>query len=451
MNDIAVFGSSSSAGKSTITMLLLNILKQHNINALPFKAQNFSNNSTVADDNTEIAFAQYFQAKSVNLKTSRYLNPLLIKSGKNSHLHIIENGNFFGELSPIEYYNTIDTFKKTVENSYIRLKQEGIVVSEGAGSPTELNFLDRDLANTFIALNFKPKIVFVADIERGGVFASIFGTKELLKKIGLEISGVIINKFRGDIKLFNDGIKIIEKEFNIPIFGVLPYLELNVGFEDNLNTNNYIQHKKPIIKAGVYNFRYMSNYYDIEPLILDRNVEVSFFNNLNQADLFDVVVLPGSRQTVLDLLLIKKQDYKILKKTKIIALCGGYQMLFENIYDSIESDIKHTKGLGLIKGNVRFEPNKILKRSKYKIGSFEVNGFEMHYGKTDKLYFEDENIFGTFVHEALYNDDLRTCLLKKINPQYSPYNYKKAYKKHLAQFVENAKMNFYVDKLFKLL
>lgn len=451
MNDIAVFGSSSSAGKSTITMFLLNILKQHNINALPFKAQNFSNNSTVADDNTEIAFAQYFQAKSVNIKTTHHLNPLLVKSGKNSHLHIIENGQFIGELSPIEYYNTVDRFKKTVEQSYIKLKQEGIVVSEGAGSPTELNFLGRDLANTFIALTFRPKIIFVADIERGGVFASIFGTKELLKKIGLEISGVIINKFRGDTRLFSDGIKIIEKEFNIPVLGVLPYLELNVGFEDSLNTTNYTQHKKPIIKAGVYNFKYISNYYDIEPLILDKNVEVTFFNNLNQADLFDVVVLPGSRQTVLDLLQLKKQNYKILKKTKIIAICGGYQMLFENIYDGIESDITHTKGLRLIKGGVIFESNKTLKRSKYKIGNFEVDGFLMHYGKTDKLYFEDENIFGTFVHEALYNDHLRTYLLKKINPNYIGYSYKKVYKKHLAQFIENAKMNFCVDKFFKLL
>lgn len=451
MNDIAIFGSSSSAGKSTITMFLLNILKQHDINALPFKAQNFSNNSTVADDNTEIAFAQYFQAKSINLKTTHYLNPLLIKSGKNSHLHIIEGGRFFAELTPAEYYNTIDKFKKTVEQSYIKLKQVGTVISEGAGSPTELNFLDRDLANIFIALNFKPKIVFVADIERGGIFASIYGTKELLKKIGLEISGVIVNKFRGDIKLFNDGIKIIEKEFRIPVLGVLPYLELNVGFEDSLNTNNYKQQKKPIIRAGVYNFRYMSNYYDIEPLILDKNVEVSFFSNLNQANLFDVVVLPGSRQTVLDLLLLKKQDYKILKKTKIIALCGGYQMLFENIYDGIESDIKHTKGLGLIKGDVKFEQSKTLKRSKYKIGNFEVNGFEMHYGKADKLYFEDENIFATFVHEALYNDQLRTYLLKKINPNYTGYNYKKAYKNHLAQFVEKAKINFCVDKFIELI
>ncbi len=451
MNDILVVGSSSSAGKSTITMFLLNILYENHINALPFKAQNFSNNSTVADDNSEIAFAQYFQAKSIKKNTTFSMNPILIKSGKNALLHIVCNGKFYGELSPIEYYKTIDIFKESVVNSYKSLKSNSIVISEGAGSPTELNFLDKDLSNIFIAKTFDPKIIFVADIERGGVFGSIYGTNELLKKIGLKISAVIINKFRGDIRLFNDGIKIIEKEFEIPVIGVIPYTNLNIGYEDSLNLNNYYQHKKPIIKAGVYNFQYISNYYDIEPLILDSNISVTFFNDLNLAPLFDLIILPGTRQTVVDLQLLKKQNYHILKRSKIIALCGGYQMLFDDIYDGIESDIKHVKGLGLIGGAVYFTKEKTLKRSTYKINNFNINGFEMHFGQTDKLYFENENIFGTLVHEALYDDNLRTYLFKKINPNYRGYKYKKAYYKHLAQFIQTSKMNFYVDKFIELL
>lgn len=451
MNDILVIGSSSSAGKSTITMFLLNILKQNKIPALPFKAQNFSNNSTVADDDSEIAFAQFFQAKSINLSTNYAMNPLLIKSGKNGFLHIINNGRFYGELATIDYYNSINVFKSSIQHSYTALKQKAMVIAEGAGSPTELNFADKDLSNIFIAKTFSPKIIFVADIERGGVFASIFGTKELFKKIGLQIDGVIINKFRGDINLFTDGVKIIEKEFKIPVLGILPYAKLNIGYEDSVNLNNYSQDKKPLIKAGVYHFRYISNYYDIEPLILDNQVEVSFFNDLNQAQMFDVVIFPGTRQTICDLKLLKKQNYKILEKTKIIAICGGYQMLFSDIYDGVESNIKHAKGLGLIKGAVVFSKEKILKRSFYKINEFNIKGFEMHFGQVDKLYYEDENIFGTLVHEALYNDNLRTYLLKKINSNYKGYNYKKACHKHLGQFIKTIKKDFYVDKFIELL
>ncbi|MGC9168909.1 MAG: cobyric acid synthase [Desulfurella sp.] len=451
MNDILVLGSSSSAGKSTITMFLLNILKQNNIKALPFKAQNFSNNSTVADDNTEIAFAQYFQAKSVNLKTNYLMNPLLVKSANNQKLHIILNGKFFDEINTSEFYANIDTFKSSIEKSYKNLKKQGLIVAEGAGSPTELNFLEKDLANVFIAKTFKPKIIFVADIERGGVFASIYGTKELFKKIGLEISGVIINKFRGDIRLFDQGVKIIENEFGLPILGILPYKTLNIGYEDSFNIDNYNQNKKPLIRAGVYRFRHISNYFDIEPLVLDKNVEVTFFNDLNLAEMFDVVILPGTRQTVFDLMLLKKQDYKVLKKCKIIALCGGYQMLFSDIFDNVESNVGHTKGLGLIDGPVYFLREKTLKRSVYNIAGFDVEGFEMHFGQTEKLFYEDENIFGTLVHEALFSDKLRTYLLKKVNPNYPGFCYKKAYKKHLAQFIQTSKMNFYVDKFIKLL
>ncbi len=282
MKNISIFGTSSDAGKSTITFVIAKILQEKGLNVVPFKAQNVSNNAHVCDDGSEIAIAQYFQANILGIDTSYHLNPVLLKSGRGSSASVIVEGRVVESKDVRAYYKDLDLLKPAVKRCFEYLDSKyDVVVCEGAGSPVELNLMDKDLSNIFIADEYNTKIILVADIEKGGVFASIYGVYNLLpKKLRENVIGVIVNKFRGDITLFDEGIKIIENDFNIPVLGVLPYLPFNLGFEDSQSLKNYVQIKEnPIINVGVISYPYMSNYNDFEPLIADKSVNLQFIEN----------------------------------------------------------------------------------------------------------------------------------------------------------------------------
>jgi len=408
LDSISIFGTSSDAGKSTIALVISLILQKQGFRVVPFKAQNVSNNAVVADDNREIAQVQYFQAKALGLKTSYHLNPILLKSGGENRTHLILNGKAIKSWSIREYYKNIYKLKPIVESAFLYLQQRfDIVVAEGAGSPVELNLMDKDLSNIFVSKRFNTKIILVADIEKGGVFASIYGVYNLLpKELRENVIGVIINKFRGDISLFDRGVDIIQKEFKIPVLGVLPYIPLNVGFEDSQSLINYAQPlTNPIKRVGVITYPHISNYNDLEPLILDPRVEVEFIKSGVDLDQFDEVVLPGSKLVIKDLEWLREVGLdKRLKETKsrIFGICGGFEMMFENLIDEfgVESGVKTAKGLGFVDDNIIFQKRKVVKRGRYFLFGREIDGFEIHYGVSRKypLYFKRGNIWGTFVH-----------------------------------------------------
>ncbi|MGB3749930.1 MAG: cobyric acid synthase, partial [Arcobacteraceae bacterium] len=219
IKNISIFGTSSDAGKSTLTFVIARILQNMGYSVAPFKAQNVSNNSHVCDDGKEIAIAQYFQASVLGIKTSYHLNPILLKSGRGSSASLIVEGEVVTTKDVREYYRDLDLLKPAVNRCFEYLDaQYDCVVCEGAGSPVELNLMDKDLSNIYIADHFNTKIILVADIQKGGVFASIWGVYNLLpEKLRNNIIGVIINKFQGDMSLFDEGVKIIEERFKIPV------------------------------------------------------------------------------------------------------------------------------------------------------------------------------------------------------------------------------------------
>ncbi len=416
MYNISILGTSSDAGKSTITFTIAKIIQNLGYSVTPFKAQNVSNNAKVCDDNSEISIAQHFQAEVLNVPTSYHINPILLKSGQRSSASLIVNGKTVATKDVREYYRDIDTLKPEVKKAFEYLdKKYDCVISEGAGSPVELNLMDKDLSNIYIATEFNTKIILVADIEKGGVFASIWGVYNLLpKQLRENVIGVIVNKFRGDLSLFDEGIRIIEEEFKIPVLGVLPYLAFNLGFEDSQSLMNYQQKSLPDAKrVGVIAYPTMSNYNDFEALIANPHISLEFIkNNINLSG-FEQIILPGSKLVIKDLQWLKEsglfEQLKILN-VEILGICGGYQMMFEHIIDqeAIEAEQPTTiKGLGFIDDDIIFRKEKIVKQGRYKLfNEPEIDGFEIHHGISKKypLYYKKGNIKGSFVH-GLFDDE----------------------------------------------
>jgi len=415
MKSISIFGTSSDAGKSTLTFVIGRLLQERGFNVGVFKAQNVSNNSRVCDDGAEIAIAQHFQAEVLGIPTSYHLNPILLKSGQGNSASLIVKGKAVMDKDVRDYYRDLDTLKPAVDEcfEYLRERYE-CIVCEGAGSPVELNLMDKDLSNIYIAETYATKIILVADIEKGGVFASIWGVYNLLpERLRANVIGVIVNKFRGDRSLFDEGVKIIEERFGISVLGVLPYLPLNLGFEDSQSLKNFVQNKPhPARKIGIIAYPTMSNYNDFEPLIADEAIFVEFITSNVALESFDLIILPGSKRVIEDLRWLKKTGlFDALKKRQkeILGICGGYQMMFESIHDEecVETtEPSRESGLGFIDDVIVFQKEKVLKKDDYSIFGKTVRGFEIHHGVSVKypLSYENAHVKGTFVH-GLFEDE----------------------------------------------
>ncbi len=443
MNNISIFGTSSDAGKSTITFVIAKIIQDLGYKVTPFKAQNVSNNSHVCDDGSEIAIAQYFQAEVLGVETSYHLNPMLLKSGRGNSASLIVEGKVVTSKDVREYYRDLDLLKPAVKRcfDYLDAKYD-CVVCEGAGSPVELNLMDKDLSNIFIATQYNTKIILVADIEKGGVFASIWGVYNLLpQELRKNVIGVIVNKFRGDLTLFDEGIRIIQEEFKIPVLGVLPYLPFNLGFEDSASLKNFVQQpKNKKLDIAVIAYPYMSNYNDFEPLIADDEVFVEFVSSNISLEKFDLVILPGSKLVIKDLIWLKQMGlFEQIRNYKkdICAICGGYEMMFESLEDiyALENEqALKEEGFGFIPDNITFEKEKILEKKTYDLFDCKIKGFEIHHGMSKKypLSFEKQNFKGTFVHQIFDHNAFRTKYLKAINPKYNGFDFQ-AYKQHTVE------------------
>ena len=450
MKNISIFGTSSDAGKSTLTFVIGKILQDLGYKVAPFKAQNVSNNAYVCDDGSEIAVAQHFQAEVLGVETTYHLNPVLLKSGRGNSASLVVEGKVVENKDVRDYYRDLDTLKPAVNRCYEYLDEKyDCLVCEGAGSPVELNLMDKDLSNVYIADNFDTKIILVADIQKGGVFASIYGVYHLLpEKLRKNIIGVVVNKFCGDLSLFDEGIRIIEEDFKIPVLGVLPYTPFNLGFEDSASLLNYKQNNsKAIIKVGVINYPTMSNYNDFEPLIVDDQIDLEFVQTNISLDKFDLIILPGSKLVIKDLRWLKNNGlYEQIReyKKEIVAICGGYEMLFNTLNDkyALENvEASKESGFAFIDDDIIFEEKKILKKGNYTIFDCKIDGFEIHHGTSVKypLSYENENIKGTFLHALFDNDEIRDKIFKKIDKKYEGYSFLEFKKESINSFVNNFK------------
>ena len=421
MHNLSIFGTHSDAGKSTLTWLIGRIVQEAGHTVTPFKAQNVSNNAHVADDGSEIAIAQHFQAKALGVPTSWHNNPVLLKSGRGSAASLILRGKTVQTKDVREYYRDLDTLKPIVREGFEALNEQyDIVIAEGAGSPVELNLMDKDLSNLFIATEYNTRILLVADIEKGGVFASIHGVYHLLPEpLRKNVIGVIINKFRGDMRLFDEGVRIIEERFGIPVLGVLPYRPLNLGFEDSQSLRNYQQDcSRATQRIAVIAYPTMSNYTDIEPLLADPDLCVSFVTG---GDLigFDRIILPGSKLVMQDIAWLKStglfdriQHLYHKGNVHITGICGGYQMMFERLIDEacIEVATPTTvEGLGFVPDTIRFQEPKILRR--------DGDRYEIHHGTSHRYPdgYTAPNLYGTFSHGLFVDERFRRYRRERID------------------------------------
>ncbi|MCX7100603.1 MAG: cobyric acid synthase [Methylobacter sp.] len=435
MNPLAIFGTSSDAGKTTLVMALCRIFADQGFKVAPFKAQNVSNNSAVTKEGREISRAQCLQSEAARVEPSYLFNPVLLKSHGNGSVQVIVNGLVYQNQSIAAYYAEIDNLKQQVKQAFSLLKQDyELIIAEGAGSPVELNLLNKDLSNTFVANSFNTKNILVADIERGGVFASIYGTLELMDPVmRSNLIGVVINKFRGDRRFFDEGEKIITERFGVPVLGVLPFKPLNIDMEDSQSLRNYQQRLDQVkIRVAVIAYPGLSNYNDLDVLMGDPELYVELIYGYRPMESFDLVLLPGSKTVIRDLQWLKSQGLfnEILQfKKSVFGICGGYQMLCQSLHDP--EAIEHGQpiieaGFCFIDDTVLYQSPKILSRGQYQLFSCaDIQGYEIHCGRMDKypLYYQSAQFSGTHVHGVFDNDVFRTDYFKTIKPAYQGYVY----------------------------
>jgi adenosylcobyric acid synthase len=435
MKPLAVLGTSSDAGKTTLVMALCRLFADQGLKVAPFKAQNVSNNSAVTKEGREISRAQCLQAEAARVEPSYLFNPVLLKSHGNGSVQVIVNGLVHKKLNIAAYYDEIDALKLQVQQAFSRLQQDyDLVIAEGAGSPVELNLLNKDLSNTFVANTFNTKNILVADIERGGVFASIYGTMALMDPVmRSNLSGVVINKFRGDRRFFDEGEKIIRDRFGVPVLGVLPFQPLNIDMEDSQSLKNYQQRLDDVkIRVAVIAYPGLSNYNDLDVLMADPEIYVELIHAYRSLSNFDMVLLPGSKTVIRDLQWLKQQGlFNELQQfnKSVFGLCGGYQMLCLSLHDpdALEDDIGSIEtGLSFIDDIVVYQSPKILQSGYYQLFSYTaIKGYEIHCGRMDKypLYYQGGRFTGTHVHGVFDDDAFRSDYFKAINPQYQGFHY----------------------------
>ncbi|MCS7121592.1 MAG: cobyric acid synthase CobQ [Archaeoglobaceae archaeon] len=420
-----VAGTSSSAGKSTIVAAICRILAKRGYEVAPFKAQNMSLNSFVTKNGKEIAFAQAYQAFAAGIEPDERMNPILLKPKGNFVSQLVVMGEVVGDVSYIDYLK-LEWLKDVVMRAYEELASEfEIIVIEGAGGFAEINLFERDIPNIFVARFAKPKIVIVGDIDRGGVFASLYGTYMLLPSDVRElVKGFIINKLRGRKELLDDGIRKIEEICGVKVLGVLPYLEINLPSEDSLNLEEW----KGNGPVKILKLPRMSNYTDFESV---RNV--CHFSKDLSGD-FEVLIVPGSKDTVADLAYLKTLEDEIRAiagKKPIIGICGGYQMLGKEIIDhGVEHGFLRVKGLGLLDAFTEFRSYKKITKQVVKkvtgdavileeIRGQKVWGYEIHKGITkasrpvledDGCVSDDGMVWGTYLHGIFWNKNLIEAL-----------------------------------------
>ncbi len=460
MHSLSIFGTSSDAGKSTLSFAITYLLHKQGIKVAPFKAQNVSNNSVVTDkESGEIAIPQAFAADAIGLETRPAFNPILLKSGGASKAHMIVNGKSIGDTDVWEYYKNMKKLRPIVKVAFESLQKEfECIVAEGAGSPVELNLMEKDLSNLYVADTFNTKIILVADIQRGGVFASIYGVYNLLpKKLRKNIIGVIVNKFQGDMRLFDEGVKIIEKDFKIPVLGVVPYRAFNLGFEDSASLMGYTQNTtNAILKVGVIKLPFISNFTDFEPLVVDEEIELSFITNVSELESCALVIIPGSKRVIDDLKWLRERGFSDKlkdKERKVFAICGGYEMMFERILDplSIESEHVEVEGFGRFKGEVIFQKEKIVQKGSYNLFGVMGDGYEIHNGTTKKRAKKKKNIYGTFIHGIFESDALRYKIFNELNANYKGYNFDTFKTDAIADFAEHINSHIDMKRVMKAL
>lgn len=477
-------GTGSDVGKSIVNTGFCRILKQDGYNPAPFKAQNMSLNSFATPDGLEIGRAQAVQAEACGLECSTDMNPILLKPTNSKSSQIVLNGKPVGTQTAIEYFqgdNKMALFEEA-KAAFYRLENEyNPIVLEGAGSISELNLKKRDITNMRMAIETNSATFLIADIDRGGVFASVFGSIELLdEKERKQIKGILINKFRGDIRLFEDGKKILEDLTGVPVLGILPYFrDIHIEEEDSVSLD-----KKPRtsshenINCAVVILPRMANFTDFNVLEHDPRVHLYYTSNPLEIESADIVIIPGSKNTISDLQTLheNKISEAIIKAAnkgkKVIGICGGYQMMGQSISDPhhIEGDLDYIKGLGILPVETVITEEKLTEQCTFNYKDHEniCNGYEIHMGQTKAVqneqalnvlsngkgdgYLLNDNCWGSYIHGILDNPNVINDLLSGFDiNQDIEFNYKEFKEDQYNKLADLIRENVDMDLFYAVL
>jgi adenosylcobyric acid synthase len=452
---IMILGTGSDVGKSIVATAICRIIRRRGYKVAPFKAQNMSNNSFVTLEGGEIGRAQVVQAEAAGLIPSVHMNPILLKPSSGTGSQVIIQGKVFGQMEAMNYHHFKPKLRRKVLDSYNRLAQDyDVIVMEGAGSCCEMNLKDNDLVNFSVAKSFGAPCILVADIDRGGVFAQIIGSFHLMTRKEKDLTmGFVINKFRGDPKLFTSGIEYIEKKTHRPVIGLVPFYEdIFIDPEDSVGVQTDKWELKSLgsrsVNIAVLKLPAISNFTDLT--ILERETDVVLNYVFRPSDLvkdYDLLILPGTKNVMEDAVWLGRSGWKnaikgFVKSGKMVfGICGGYQLLGERIKDpsGVESKRKEVRGLGLLPVETVLEETKVVQKVSglALTNRKRVSGYEIHMGQSrilrergkpfleihrpgrshtweDGCYTEDGRVAGAYIHGILDTPGFRGDLLNRL-------------------------------------
>ena len=446
LHPLMLAGTGSDVGKSIIAAAFCRIFLQDGYHPAPFKAQNMALNSYATPEGLEIGRAQAVQAEAAGVPCHTDMNPLLLKPSSDHTSQVVLNGRPIGNRNAYGYFRREgrEELRKEVHAAFDRLAARyNPVVMEGAGSISEINLRDSDLVNLPMAMHAGADVILVADIDRGGVFASVYGSVMLLRpEERKHIKGILINKFRGDIRLFESGVKMLEDLCGVPVVGVVPYYkDIYIEEEDSvmLQTKN-IRAGQGKVNIAVVLLRHLSNFTDFNVLERDPRVHLFYTNNTDELMKADIILLPGSKSTLSDLYELRRNGVAqaIVRAHRegatVMGICGGYQLMGQEVCDPdhVEGEIERLPGLGLLPVSTRMQGEKITRQVRFHFleGSETCEGYEIHMGTTTPLadvpasplnhladgredgYFADRTCMGTYVHGILDNPSVIDYLLE---------------------------------------
>ncbi len=490
---IMIQGTGSSTGKSVIVAGLARIFYKDGNKVAPYKSQNMALNSYIDEDGLEMGRAQVVQAEACNTPPRAYMNPILMKPNSDNGSQIIIEGIPYKNMDAKEYFKNTKFFKNIALKNYkIIEKNYDIGVLEGGGSPAEMNLRDMDLVNMGMAELIDSPVILVGDIERGGVFASLYGTILMLdEKDRKRIKGIIINKFRGDMDLLIPGIedltnRLLKEGIDIPVLGVIPWVPLNLEEEDVLTNRFGQKQEKNDLNIAVIRLDKMSNYTDFDALSYYKDLSLNFTLSKSEICKADIIIIPGSKNTIQDLIKLRELgiDKTIIEQSKkgkiIIGICGGYQILGKKILDPymIESEDKVIEGLGLLDIVTTMEKEKQTFQTTEKItynldllkGCIDcmISGYEIHQGVTESKeisIFENkpnlgvlkDNVFATYIHGIFDNSVFTRTFINNIRVSKGLeaiddyFDFKKFKIDEYDKWEKTLRSSLDIDKIYKIL
>jgi adenosylcobyric acid synthase len=433
---LLVAGTTSDAGKSLVTAGICRWLRRQGVTVAPFKAQNMSNNSMVTPDGAEIGRAQVVQAAAAGIQPEAAMNPVLLKPGGDDASQVVVLGRPVADVTALTYRPMKAALLEQVLACLADLRSRfDVVVCEGAGSPTEINLRADDIANMGLATAARLPVVVVGDIDRGGVFAALYGTVALMPPADQRlVAGFLVNKFRGDVRLLGPGLDELRRLTGRPTLGVLPWLPgLALDVEDSLGIGAAAASTGPpagdeVLRISVARLPRLSNVTDLDALAAEPGVLVRYATRPEELGDADLVVLPGTRSTVADLGWLRETGLAdaVLRRAAegrpVLGICGGHQMLARTITDDVESRAGTVPALGLLPADVRFGSEKVLARPVGEAFGHPVHGYEIHHGVVTydggaEPFLDGGRVgavFGTTWHGAMENDGFRRSFLREV-------------------------------------